>query len=201
MLKGLIAATMLTLATPAMAAEIVNTGPGPSTTTGYTVGSTQTLGGKFTVGTDTTITSIEGWLAQYIGDPELRISIYSDGGQVWGSELFSNTFTLTGATTPGWYGLTGLSWNVAAGSYWVLFGAVSGEAVLPGPATSPLGDYAVRTSSGTFADDTIDFGVRINGSSVVAGVPEPGTWALMLVGFGALGWQMRRRPRGVLAVA
>ena len=24
-------------------------------------------------------------------------------------------------------------------------------------------------------------------------VPEPGTWAMMLLGFGAIGWQLRRR--------
>jgi hypothetical protein len=25
-------------------------------------------------------------------------------------------------------------------------------------------------------------------------VPEPGTWALMLLGFGLIGWILRRRP-------
>jgi hypothetical protein len=30
----------------------------------------------------------------------------------------------------------------------------------------------------------------------VAAVPEPGTWALMLLGFGAVGWSMRRRQGG-----
>ena len=32
------------------------------------------------------------------------------------------------------------------------------------------------------------------------GVPEPATWAMMLVGFGAIGWQLRRR-RSSLAFA
>lgn len=32
----------------------------------------------------------------------------------------------------------------------------------------------------------------------VSAVPEPGTWAMMLVGFGLIGWRMRRR-RGVSA--
>jgi hypothetical protein len=30
-------------------------------------------------------------------------------------------------------------------------------------------------------------------SQVLAPVPEPGTWAMMLIGFGAIGASMRRR--------
>jgi hypothetical protein len=30
-------------------------------------------------------------------------------------------------------------------------------------------------------------------------VPEPGTWATMLLGFGLSGWMMRRRRRTVAA--
>ena len=32
-------------------------------------------------------------------------------------------------------------------------------------------------------------------SGITAAVPEPGTWALMLLGFGAIGTALRRRPR------
>lgn len=38
-----------------------------------------------------------------------------------------------------------------------------------------------------------------NGTLVPAAVPEPATWAMMLLGFGALGFSMRRRRRPVLA--
>lgn len=34
-----------------------------------------------------------------------------------------------------------------------------------------------------------------------ASVPEPATWAMMLIGFGAIGWQLRRRRTPVLAQA
>ena len=34
---------------------------------------------------------------------------------------------------------------------------------------------------------------NVSFTSVAAAVPEPGTWALMLVGFGAVGFSMRRR--------
>ncbi len=37
--------------------------------------------------------------------------------------------------------------------------------------------------------------VRIGGVAMAAAVPEPGTWGLMLLGFGAVGYSMRRRRR------
>jgi hypothetical protein len=39
----------------------------------------------------------------------------------------------------------------------------------------------------------------LDGASLT--VPEPGTWAMMLLGFGAIGFAMRRRKRGVSALA
>jgi len=35
-------------------------------------------------------------------------------------------------------------------------------------------------------------------SNSVAPVPEPATWAMMLVGFGAVGYAMRRRRRSLI---
>ena len=32
-------------------------------------------------------------------------------------------------------------------------------------------------------------------------VPEPGTWAMMLFGFGVIGWRMRRRPASRIRLA
>jgi hypothetical protein len=35
--------------------------------------------------------------------------------------------------------------------------------------------------------------IRLDGFAAASAVPEPGTWAMMLVGFGAVGFSMRRR--------
>lgn len=37
--------------------------------------------------------------------------------------------------------------------------------------------------------------LEIDNIGVVSAVPEPGTWAMMLLGFGAIGFSMRRRQR------
>jgi hypothetical protein len=83
------------------------------------------------------------------------------------------------------------------------------------------GDLALRYSTGTDffygyarlnGDSTLDFAFEsqantaITAGSAIAGplvgaVPEPATWAMMLVGFGAIGFQMRRRSRGMAASA
>ena len=77
------------------------------------------------------------------------------------------------------------------------------------PISTPGGfnDFAFRGVSSTSANI---FGLRFGGSyllatgtadgQIVSGVPEPGTWAMMLIGFGAIGASMRRRkPAALLA--
>jgi hypothetical protein len=41
----------------------------------------------------------------------------------------------------------------------------------------------------------------LGGSITIAAIPEPATWALMLIGLGAVGWQLRRSNRTGLAQA
>ncbi|MES2325864.1 MAG: PEPxxWA-CTERM sorting domain-containing protein [Pseudomonadota bacterium] len=38
-------------------------------------------------------------------------------------------------------------------------------------------------------------------SVTITAVPEPSTWAMMLIGFGAIGWQLRRRKRSTSTFA
>lgn len=84
----------------------------------------------------------------------------------------------------------------------------SGGATVGDPATGTL---TLALGSGTTAVTLDDFGVRYQslglqgegsgrGFEVPGAVPEPGTWAMMLLGFGGIGFAMRRRRRsGALA--
>jgi hypothetical protein len=60
--------------------------------------------------------------------------------------------------------------------------ALAGQAL--GAGTYTLTVQGTRGDSGAFGG---------NVAFEAAGVPEPATWAMMLLGFGAIGWQLRRR--------
>ena len=68
------------------------------------------------------------------------------------------------------------------------------------PAQTLLAGNHTLTVSGTVVGSSGggSFGGNVNVSPVGA-VPEPATWAMMLLGFGAVGFAMRRRQRPALA--
>jgi hypothetical protein len=83
---------------------------------------------------------------------------------------------------------------------------IGGAAYVMGSATSPLSNGLVSFNAGngplfvgaTFMSETNSFEF----DNIAAGVPEPATWALMILGFGAIGGAMRRRKaQGSLATA
>ena len=61
----------------------------------------------------------------------------------------------------------------------------------------PMGTYTLLIEGDNSGTGSLGGTVTIN----PAPLPEPATWAMMLLGFGAIGWQLRRRARPVLAQA
>ena len=102
-------------------------------------------------------------------------------------------------------------WTVLQQTYYSATNQVFAGALLsshlfntPGPATfddtvyvaSNAGPYSLTTRY-TITAPTV--GLSQNTISIHAGVPEPGTWALMIMGFGSAGAMLRARRRSAVA--
>lgn len=80
------------------------------------------------------------------------------------------------------------------------FGLDPGSQLYSGPEASPTmltGDFLFtgfveKSASGPLSG-------TLSVTEVNAAVPEPGTWAMMLLGFGAMGWSFKRRRKLALA--
>lgn len=65
---------------------------------------------------------------------------------------------------------------------------------------SSAGNVWLIGAARTNPDRMLD-GFKLSAITVNSAVPEPGTWAMMLVGFGAIGFSMRRRRPDLLQLA
>ena len=162
-------------ASPAMATQDFTFG---FTTTTPLIGGPGTGSGVIT--TDGITFSNAGYTAQTI----TGISGLFNGSSITGlASPFgaNNLYYLTG---PSFVDGSGLGFMTAAGTNVNLF------------FQSSASSYRINTT-GPF---TSSF-VSATSAGVVAAVPEPATWAMMLIGFGAIGFAMRRRRSADLRLA
>lgn len=195
------------LAQPASAATVYESASYTGDDTGeYIVQAGRSIGAAFSLSQATNITGIG---AQFGGFPsgtifgaivslsDLSAHPAGDPSDLDAIDLAHTVFSVPTATAIDM--LTPLSVTLAAGDYAVIFG--SGQFGASGWAG--LGDLNDTIGSPVMFQTLFDntwqkqssSGIRIfvEGTPAAGAVPEPATWALLVVGFGMMGATMRRR--------
>lgn len=127
-------------------------------------------------------------------------TVPSPGNTSPGFGLPANSATLTPATSP----ITPNATNFSP------LGSSSGACFASGCGNTGFinslfnigaaGNYRVRFGVSNFGDTAFQSALAFSGLKVanveIGAVPEPSTWAMMLLGFGAIGFQLRRRRAG-----
>jgi len=182
----------LAMAGGAGATFILDTGPNPSTSYFYALGSGQWLAGEFTTTQAWQVGAMQGYILG-INAGEVDVGIYTNQSGLPGTPLFTKPFqgNYTGLNYA-WQGSTGYAGNLAAGTYWIAFTVPTSSAFSGGmgytPPPSPMSPEAYHlTSTGMWKNYELDLGARIEA------VPVPG--AIWLLGSGLLGLAGWRRFR------
>ncbi|WP_430418959.1 PEPxxWA-CTERM sorting domain-containing protein [Phenylobacterium sp.] len=91
------------------------------------------------------------------------------------------------------------NWQVGPGNYWIRFAGYSNllpvyQTATPGHSRAVGTDFLLEGRNVTYNPANMTVAFSLNGVDTPTGaVPEPATWAMMLVGFGAAGYAIRRR--------
>lgn len=187
------------IAHPAAAVTLVDTGMpvgGGAPTDGWLLTRTQTLAGLFTLDAAATVTSVEGFIDGLAGNG--TISILTGAIDPASATLEHSAGFAIAASSGAWQGVFGRSWNLAAGQHWVVFTSDFSNVMTFRP-PNPLSQNAFAPALNgpwTKFGSRDGIGVRITGDltpRVSGAIPEPATWAMMLLGFGAVGGALRVR--------
>jgi hypothetical protein len=156
---------------------------------------TTTVGAINFTTNDSTSTTVNQWLGQSLPDPT--------GSHILDNTVFlfsGSTFLAAGANNFSVLHDDGVELNIDG------IGIVLSD---PGPTSATESPFTVNASKAGFYKFELAYGECCGGPATVlfnvnggpAGIPEPATWAMMLVGFGGMGAAMRsaRRKQAVVA--
>jgi hypothetical protein len=185
-----IAGALLTSGTAASAADFSYTGSLPN------ANAVQFF--NFSVGTDSTVTLRS---YSYAGGTNAAGQVIARGGFDPILALFDSSGVLIGQNDDGGLNVPAdingnrydvfLSRLLGPGNYTVSVAAFSNFALGPNLSNGFQGTGSFNGRTNAWAFDILN----VNSAAQVGAVPEPGTWALMLIGFGAVGASLRRRRR------
>jgi PEP-CTERM motif-containing protein len=192
----------------------------------YALSDNQWIAGQFSVSQNYIITSVLGGIGSNAGG-NLTLALYTDGvaaldpyagKPVPNSQLYSTNFFVpaipfgTSPTDPyPWQGVSGLSWSIAPGTYWLAFESRSASSPtsfdfyggMNTEVPNPLDDYAVWTSNynryynydgenPNYSD--LDAAFKIEGNPAGGSpVPEPATMFLFISGLLGLAGVKKRK--------
>lgn len=222
------AAAALPFALPAAAqsSQTLEVTANPQTNRLVTISSFDPIGQSFTAFSNT-ITSVGfqfGSLNPSQANTPISLAIFS-GETLTGTSLFTTSFTLPGAInsrTPTWFDIAVPNLAITSGSVYSLVlttGSSSRNAVAVGPGfnvstnqfTSGDAYAGGRAFAGTAlysncpntSGSICDLSFRVTGDVLAGSVPEPTSWALLILGFAVIGCALRasRKPRVALTFA
>jgi hypothetical protein len=99
----------------------------------------QWLAQQFTLDQAYRVTSVEGWIGAWIPGT-VMLALYTDTPLGPGNELFASSFNVD-TRLNAWHGVSGLAWDLSAGSYWAAFEVRDGQSMRGYIGGEPL--YAV----------------------------------------------------------
>jgi len=208
--KIALAATAMIAAAPALASTTIANMDSGGNVSSFGRPDTQTYGQVFRAPVTGVLSSFTFWLNGTIQGVSGGVGVWNDPDLTFGTGhgVSSNLFlgapaTASGATTI----MPGV--NVTAGQIYVAYLTVFGNAGPGGTtsfdlgnATSDIGYFVFQNGENPVNDPswnyfgnfgTARFSATFNAAQ--AAVPEPSTWALMILGFGLMGYGLRRRQK------
>lgn len=195
------AAALAVNAVPAFAADIINTGPAtlsssPSSDQ-FLQDGVSVFAFRFTVASTFNLTNVSAYARALSTPGNIEFSIANAISGQPGADLFGCNASATTARTS--YGCT-LSGTIAAGTYFLKIGSDVGSALVVEGDRSVTSFVKTVTTNG-YEPSNSPANLLLQGTLAATGVPEPATWAMMIVGFGLVGGTMRRRQRATVRFA